>query len=400
MYEQRHDSELDRVDDLFLPDAPEADEESPDGASLVVAQDPDHDSELEGWNEPPEQELPSEGEGDQGGQEQFEGGGADQGDGDAPEAAENPESQLEPAQEAPNPDLQGDEHHDSALPLEVVEPAQAVPGQANLLGPDAQPEIERRPMPVGEILAIVNQKGGVGKTTTTINLGAGLVEHGARVLLVDFDPQGALSVGLGLEPNDLDLTVHNLLFDKDLDIDQVIYKSKVEGLDIIPSNIDLSVAEMILVSEVARETTLGRCLEPIRSRYNYILIDCPPSLGLLTVNALTAAHAVVIPLECEYFALRGMKLLSDTVQMIQERLNPQLEIKGIVATMFDARTIHGREVLSRVTDAFGEKLFKTMIHKTIRFAEAPVAGEPILTYAPRSAGAQEYRDLAREVMSR
>ncbi len=403
MYEQRNESELDRVDDLFLPDAPEVDEGREGEPGLVVAQDPDHDSELEGWNEPPPQELPSEADADRGAPEQFEGGGADQGEGDSSETAENPESHLEPAPEMPDSGFQGDKHDDSALPLEVVEvvePAQAVPGQANLLGPDAQPEIERRAMPVGEILAIVNQKGGVGKTTTTINLGAGLVEHGARVLLVDFDPQGALSVGLGLEPNDLDLTVHNLLFDKDLDIDQVIYKSKVEGLDIIPSNIDLSVAEMILVSEVARETTLGRCLEPIRNRYNYILIDCPPSLGLLTVNALTAAHAVVIPLECEYFALRGMKLLSDTVQMIQERLNPQLEIKGIVATMFDARTIHGREVLSRVTDAFGEKLFKTLIHKTIRFAEAPVAGEPILTYAPRSAGAQEYRDLAREVMSR
>lgn len=252
----------------------------------------------------------------------------------------------------------------------------------------------------GEIIALVNQKGGVGKTTSTINLGAALAEEGARVLLVDFDPQGALSVGLGMNPNDLDVTIYDLLLDRSVLFQEVVKPTKFEGLDLIPANIDLSAAEVLLVSEVAREQMLKRALQPARSIYNYILIDCPPSLGLLTVNALTASSGVIIPLETEYFALRGMALLLDTVEKVKERLNPELQIEGILATMLDSRTIHGREVLGRVTEAFGDRLFKTIIHRTIRFAEAPVAGEPILTYSPRSAGAQEYRDLAREVMSR
>jgi chromosome partitioning protein len=255
-------------------------------------------------------------------------------------------------------------------------------------------------LPTGRILAVVNQKGGVGKTTSTINLGAALATQGARVLLVDFDPQGALSVGLGLNVNSLELTVYNLLLDASVTFDDVVQHSKIEGLDLVPSNIDLAGAEVMLVSEVAREQSLRRALAPAKARYNYILIDCPPSLGLLTVNALTAADAVVIPLECEYFALRGMALLMDTIHKIQERINPELEVEGILATMLDSRTIHGREVLSRVTDAFGDKLFKTIIHKTIKFAEAPVVGEPILRYAPASGGAREYQELAREVMSR
>ena len=263
-------------------------------------------------------------------------------------------------------------------------------------------EIAEEPLsfPQGKIIAVVNQKGGVGKTTTTLNLGAALVEHGAKVLLVDFDPQGALSVGIGFNPNALEATVYDLLLDSSIHFQDVKVSTKVEGLDLIPSNIDLSAAEIMLVSEVAREQLLKRALEAAQPDYHYILIDCPPSLGLLTVNALTAAETVVIPLETEYFALRGMALLVDTIEKVQERLNPELKIEGIVATMLDSRTVHGREVLSRVTDAFGDKLFKTVIHKTIRFAEAPVAGETILTYAPSSAGAQEYRDLAREVMSR
>ena len=280
-------------------------------------------------------------------------------------------------------------------PLEVlaedpfVEAPQVVPAQA--------PPLD---LPLGRVVAVVNQKGGVGKTTSTINLGAALAIEGARVLLVDFDPQGALSVGLGLNPNSLDLTVYNLLLDGSVTFDEVVQHCRIDGLDLIPSNIDLAGAEIMLVSEVAREQSLKRALAGAKDRYNYILIDCPPSLGLLTVNALTAAQAVLIPLECEYFALRGMALLMDTLTKIQERINPDLEIAGILATMLDARTIHGREVLSRVTDAFGDKLFKTIIHKTIKFAEAPVAGEPIVTYAPKSGGAREYRELAREVMSR
>ena len=207
-------------------------------------------------------------------------------------------------------------------------------------------------------------------------------------------------MGLGLNPNSLELTVYNLLLDKSVAFDEVVQNCRIEGLHLIPSNIDLAGAEIMLVSEVAREQSLSRALAPVRERYNYILIDCPPSLGLLTINALTAADAVLIPLECEYFALRGMALLMDTIGKIQERINPDLEVEGILATMLDARTIHGREVLSRVTDAFGDKLFKTIIHKTIKFAEAPVVGESIVTYAPKSGGAREYRELAREVMAR
>lgn len=277
---------------------------------------------------------------------------------------------------------------------------------AETLFPPEVPEVQAREpgprsaFPRGEILAMANQKGGVGKTTTTISLGAALVEEGAKVLLVDFDPQGALSVGLGFNPNALEVTIYNLLLDPSISFDDAVHKSRVEGLDVIPSNIDLSAAEIQLVSEVAREQLLKRALQPAINRYNYILIDCPPSLGLLTINALSAADGVLIPLECEYFALRGMALLMETIRKVQERLNPQLEVKGILPTMLDSRTIHGREVLGRVTEAFGDKVFKTVIRKTVRFAEAPVAGEPILTYAPRSAGAQEYRDLAREVLSR
>jgi chromosome partitioning protein len=253
---------------------------------------------------------------------------------------------------------------------------------------------------MGCIIAMANQKGGVGKTTTTINLGAALAEQGAKVLLVDFDPQGALSVGLGFNPNSFELTVYDLLLDSSISLPDVCLSSKLEGLDLLPSNIDLAAAEIMLVNEVAREQMLKRALVAAQEIYNYILIDCPPSLGLLTVNALTAANGVVIPLECEYFALRGMALLLDTIEKVRMRLNPALRVEGILATMLDSRTLHSREVLSRVTDAFGDKLFETLVHKTIRFAEAPVAGEPILTYAPKSNGADEYRSLAREVMSR
>ena len=251
---------------------------------------------------------------------------------------------------------------------------------------------------MARILSLANQKGGVGKTTTTINLGAAMAELGKQVLLVDFDPQGALSVGLGINPLSLDLTVYNVLLDRDLDPEQVVMKTQVHGLEILPSNIDLSAAEVVLVSEVAREQALKRALAPLRDRYDYVLIDCPPSLGLLTVNALTASDGVVIPLECEYFALRGMALLMDTVEKVRDRLNPDLRLEGIIPTMFDGRTLHGREVLARVRDAFGPYLYKTIIRRTIRFAEAPVVGESILTYAETSSGASDYRALAKEVL--
>ncbi len=250
------------------------------------------------------------------------------------------------------------------------------------------------------IIAMCNQKGGVGKTTTTINLGAALAETGRKVLLVDFDPQGSLSVGLGVNPHTLETSVYDLLLNKHTAVEDVIAPTVVDGMDLLPSNIDLSAAEVQLVSEVAREQTLRRVLTKVRHSYDVILIDCAPSLGLLTVNALTASDKVLMPLECEFFALRGIALLTDTIDKVQDRLNPELEILGILGTMYDARTLHSREVLERVVQAFGDTVFHTVIRRTIKFPETTVAGEPITTYATSSPGAAAYRMLAREVLAR
>ena len=251
---------------------------------------------------------------------------------------------------------------------------------------------------MARVISMANQKGGVGKTTTTINLGAAIAERGYRVLLVDFDPQGSLSVGVGVNSQDMDLTIYNLLLDRSLEPSQAICKTSTDGLELVPANIDLSAAEVVLVSEVAREQALKRVLTKLKDGYDYVLIDCPPSLGLLTINALTASDSVIIPLECEFFALRGMTLLVETINKVRDRLNPELELQGIIATMFDGRTLHSREVLDRVREKFGSKLFGSIISRTIRFAEAPVAGVPILSYASDSKGATAYRDLAKEVL--
>jgi chromosome partitioning protein len=274
------------------------------------------------------------------------------------------------------------------------------------LGPTGRPIprlAEPRPLDrhgPARIIALCNQKGGVGKTTSTINLGAALAEYGRRVLLVDFDPQGALSVGLGVNPMELDQTIYNALMERDVSADDILLKTNVNGMDLLPSNIDLSAAEVQLVGEVAREQTLKRVLAPMLADYDVVLIDCQPSLGLLTINALTAAHGVIIPLECEFFSLRGVALLIQTIDKVKERLNPQLELEGILATMYDGRTLHGREVLARVVEAFGDRVFHTVINRTVRFPETTVAGEPITSFAPSSAGANAYRDLAREVVTR
>ena len=250
------------------------------------------------------------------------------------------------------------------------------------------------------VISMCNQKGGVGKTTTTINLGAALAELGRKVLIVDFDPQGAASAGLGINAHELDSTIYDLLVASRPDIRTVIHETTVEGLDIVPANIDLSAAEVQLVNEVAREQALKRVLRPVLDEYDVILVDCQPSLGLLTINALTASHGVIIPLETEFFALRGVALLVETVERVKDRLNATLEIDGILATMVDSRTLHSREVLERLEQAFGEQLFDTRIRRTIKFPDASVANEPITSYAPSHPGADAYRRLAREVIAR
>ena len=248
-------------------------------------------------------------------------------------------------------------------------------------------------------IALCNQKGGVGKTTTTISLGAALAEYGRRVLAIDFDPQGALSAGLGVASHDVP-TIYDLLIGREKDIRQTIQSTSTPGLDVVPANIDLSAAEVHLVNEVAREQILARVLRPVLDEYDVILVDCQPSLGLLTVNALTAAHGVLIPLECEYFALRGVALLVETIEKVKDRLNPALELDAILATMYDSRTLHSREVLQRVVDAFGDSVLETVIGRTVKFPDATVAGTPITTFAPDHPAAGAYRQLARELIAR
>ena len=249
------------------------------------------------------------------------------------------------------------------------------------------------------IIALCNQKGGVGKTTTTISLGAALAAYGRRVLAVDFDPQGALSAGLGVPTHDV-TTIYDLLLGSTKDVAEAIQHTNTPNLDVIPANIDLSAAEVHLVNEVAREQILARVLRQVADRYDVILIDCQPSLGLLTVNALTAAHGVLIPLECEFFALRGVALLVETIDKVRDRLNPAISLDGILATMYDARTLHSREVLERVVEAFGDQVLETVIGRTVKFPDASVAAAPITTFAPEHAAADAYRQLARELIAR
>jgi chromosome partitioning protein len=289
------------------------------------------------------------------------------------------------------------EHADDVADHDDVVDAYTPGERHRVADPIPAPLTEHGP---ARVIAVANQKGGVGKTTTTINLGAALAEYGRRVLLVDFDPQGALSVGLGVPAHELDVTIYNLLMERDAQIDDVTRRTCVPGMDLLPSNIDLSAAEVQLVTEVGREQALGRSIKPVLDRYDIILIDCQPSLGLLTINALSCADAVLIPLACEYFSLRGVALLMDTIDKVQGRINPDLQNLGILCTMFDPRTLHTREVRQRVIEAFGELVFDAVINRTVRFPETTVAGEPITMWAPTSNGAESYRQLAREVLAR
>jgi chromosome partitioning protein len=251
-----------------------------------------------------------------------------------------------------------------------------------------------------KIVALCNQKGGVGKTTTSINLSAVLAEYGRKTLLVDFDPQGAATVGLGVNAYKLENTVYNVLTEKSVSARDAIVPTKVAVLDILPANIDLSAAEVQLVSEVARETALARALESVKNDYDIILIDCQPSLGLLTINALSAASGVIIPLVAEFLALRGVALLTETIDKIRDRLNPTLKIEGILITLYDSRTLHSKEVASRLLDAFGDNLLHTSISRTVKFPDATVAAEPITTFAPKHVSASHYKALAKELIYR
>jgi len=249
------------------------------------------------------------------------------------------------------------------------------------------------------IIAMCNQKGGVGKTTTSINMSAALAEYGRKVLLIDFDPQGALSAGLGINAHDA-ITIYDLMLDRTIDPNTAIQHTKNPNLDVIAANIELSAAEMKLVNEIAREHILAKILKQVAADYDAIIIDCQPSLGLLTVNALTAAHGVIIPLATEFFALRGVAILEDIIGKVKEGLNPALQLDGILATMVDGRTLHSKEVLDRLKEAFGEKLFKSVVPRTVKFPDATVAQEPITAFAPSSDAAEVYRSVAKELVAR
>ena len=248
--------------------------------------------------------------------------------------------------------------------------------------------------PAGRVISFANQKGGVAKTTTTLNLGVALSEQGLKVLLVDLDPQGNLTMSQGLNPDTIERSMFDVLVHR-LPIDEVIHHVEV---DLAVSSIDLAGAELALSSMIGRERALEKALAPVRDTYDYVLIDTPPSLGLLTINALVASNGAIVPVQCEYLSLRGLVQLENTLSMIRENLNPSVGIEGILPTMFDSRTLHSREAVEILQENFGELVFDTKIRKTVRYAEAPVKGTSVLKYDPTGSAAQAYRDLAKEVL--
>jgi chromosome partitioning protein len=245
------------------------------------------------------------------------------------------------------------------------------------------------------VIAFANQKGGVAKTTSTLNLAVAFAEEGYRVLVVDMDPQGNLTMSQGFNPDQIDRSMFDVLVHR-LPIDQVIHEAEV---DLAVSSIDLAGAELALSSMIGRERALEKALNPIKDRYDFILVDTPPSLGLLTINALVASNGVIVPVQCEYLSLRGLVQLENTLSMIRENLNPEVGIQGILPTMFDGRTLHAREAVEILQENFGELVFATRIKKTVRYAEAPVKGSSILKYDPTGNAAEAYRELAKEVLN-
>ncbi|MCC3144717.1 AAA family ATPase [Halanaerobium sp. Z-7514] len=251
---------------------------------------------------------------------------------------------------------------------------------------------------MGKKIAIVNQKGGVGKSTTAVNLGAGLAENGLKVLLIDIDPQGNATSGLGIEKSEAEYTIYDLLIESEAAAKAVV-KSASKNLDLIPANIELAGAEIELVSIISRESRLKKSIAGISDNYDYIIIDCPPSLGLLTLNALTAADSVMVPIQCEYYALEGLGQLMNTIELVRKNLNPDLRVEGVLMTMYDARTNLSEQVIEEVKDYFSDLLFKTIIPRNVRLSEAPSFGQTILDYSSNSKGAKAYRKLAEEVIS-
>jgi len=248
---------------------------------------------------------------------------------------------------------------------------------------------------LGQVIAFANQKGGVAKTTTTLNLAVAFKEHGFEVLTVDLDPQGNLTMSQGMDPDQVERSMYDVLVHS-MPVEDVIHRAEV---DVAVSSIDLAGAELALSSMIGRERALQKALLPVRNRYDYILIDTPPSLGLLTINALTASDGVIVPVQCEYLSLRGLVQLENTLSMIRENLNPIVEIKGILPTMYDSRTVHSREAVEMLKENFGDLVFETRIRKTVRYAEAPVEGSSVLKYDSSGPAAQAYRDLAKEVLN-
>ncbi|CAM4389507.1 AAA family ATPase [Paenibacillus phoenicis] len=251
---------------------------------------------------------------------------------------------------------------------------------------------------MSKIIAIANQKGGVGKTTTSVNLGAGLAAIGKKVLLIDIDPQGNTTSGVGINKADVANCIYDVLINE-VHPKEAIEHTEIENLHIIPATIQLAGAEIELVPTISREVRLKKSLQPIRNLYDYILIDCPPSLGILTINSLTAADSVLIPIQCEYYALEGLSQLLNTVRLVQKHLNTSLQIEGVLLTMFDARTNLGIQVIEEVKKYFQQKVYKTVIPRNVRLSEAPSHGQSIITYDPRSKGAEVYLELAKEVVS-
>jgi chromosome partitioning protein len=269
--------------------------------------------------------------------------------------------------------------------------------------PESRPEVDARPPPepsgVPRVVAVANQKGGVGKSTTAVNLGAALAEIGRKVLVIDLDPQGNASTGLGIEPSRRQVGTYQVL-SQGVPPETAVVETGVSGVWAIPSTIDLAGAEIELVGQIARETRLSRAIDSVVGAYDFVLLDCPPSLGLLTVNALSAADELIVPIQCEYYALEGLGQLLRNVRLIQQSLNPRLRLTGIVLTMYNSRTKLSEQVVGEVRRYFGARVYDTIIPRTVRLSEAPGFGVPITTYDPRSKGAKAYRALAREFVAR